>query len=451
MKKMSGLIVTGIMILSVLPGIGKAGWIRTYSRLSESGYGFWVEKTSDNGFIITGSFLIKTDSLGDTLWTRDFDKMGRCVQKTSDGGYVVVGEEYPYLWLLKTDMNGDTYWTRKYGEREAIGYCVRQASKGGYFISGGTVPPPPAGRHVLWILRTDSLGDTLWTRSYQDSGYYIGYSLELTSDGGCIATGRAKGVPLIKVDSLGTTTWMKTHILGNPEVVDAGYSIQMTSDDGYIISGIADEGGLFTSGALFLLKTDSLGDSLWAKIYDPTSVWDAGASCHQTPDGGYIIAGTQDFSIQHTGKIWLLKTDSDGEMLWERTFEGDPDARGDCLALCSDGGYAVTGFMSVNGSPDIVLIKTDSLGFVGVEESSSIPPPPPLWNVASAVGSEIVLKYKYLPQGFALTIYDTSGRKVDEIRPVGPSGELHWGKGQVPGVYIIRERQGSRTKVVLVR
>ncbi|NLI98375.1 hypothetical protein GX441_06915, partial [bacterium] len=198
-------------------------------------------------------------------------------------------------------------------------------------------------------------------------------------------------------------------------------------------------------------KTDSLGDSLWAKIYDPTSVWDAGASCHQTPDGGYIIAGTQDFSIQHTGKIWLLKTDSDGEMLWERTFEGDPDARGDCLALCSDGGFAVTGFMSVNGSPDIVLIKTDSLGFVGVEESSSIPPPPPLWNVASAVGSEIVLKYKYLPQGFALTIYDTSGRKVDEIRPVGPSGELHWGKGQVPGVYIIRERQGSRTKVVLVR
>jgi hypothetical protein len=461
-----------LILLSFSTASLEGGWIKSYGGASLD-CGFWVEQTSDKGYILTGSlgvggthsnlYLIKTDSSGDTLWTRKYGEdvpgnSGWCVRQTDDKGYVVVGTAFldDYLWLLKTNQNGDTTWSIQYQAegRQTHGLCVQQTDDHGYIITGSMFPPEPAGTEDLLVLRTDSLGNVIWSRSYGSADGQIGNSLQITNDGNYIVAGtNSKGPWVLKVKSSnGDTLWTKVYLMGNGDVGDVGFSIEETTDRGFIITGVADEGGFFTSGALFLLKTDSLGDSLWAKIYDPTTRWDAGASCHQTPDGGYIVAGTQGYSMQHTGKIWLLKTDSEGDMLWQRTFDGNPDARGDCLALCSDGGYAITGFASVEGSPDVVLIKTDSLGFVGVKEQSSpLPPPPPLWDVASAVGSEIVLMYKYLPQGFALTIYDTSGRKVDEIYPQCSSGELHWGSGHAPGVYIIRERQGAKAKVVLLR
>lgn len=98
-----------------------------------------------------------------------------------------------------------------------------------------------------------------------------------------------------------------------------------------------------------------------------------------------------------------------------------------------------------------MLIKTDSLGYVGVEE----PPTPTLsnWEVVSAIGHEVVLRYHDKPGGFHAKIYDISGKKCDECHSNLTSGTLEWGEGISPGVYFIREESEtspSVQKVILI-
>jgi len=75
-------------------------------------------------------------------------------------------------------------------------------------------------------------------------------------------------------------------------------------------------------------------------------------------------------------------------------------------------------------------------------------------ELLSAIGRQIVLRYADHPQGFSASIFDASGRKVDEIRSASPSGSITWGEGHGSGVYFLRVEDGSSSsvqKLVLIR
>ena len=106
------------------------------------------------------------------------------------------------------------------------------------------------------------------------------------------------------------------------------------------------------------------------------------------------------------------------------------------------------------------LIKTDSLGYVSIEESPVTHLPDfEVVNSVIPVGGNVVLRYENYPQGFRASVYDATGRKVDSIQSSSPSGTITWPATPVtpvthplpPGVYIIREEGGTRAKVVLVK
>jgi hypothetical protein len=188
---------------------------------------------------------------GDTLWTRAYggsgSQYGRSIQQTSDGGYIIAGrtkygEDSYDVFLLKTDFSGDALWTRTYGGSDwDEAYSVQQTSDGGYIVAGLT-ESFGAGLSDVYLLKIDSSGDTLWTRTYGGSDYEVGYSVQQTSDGGYIIAGLTESfgaglsdVYLVRTDSSGDTLW--TCAYGGSER-DRAYSVQQTRDGAYVMAGV---------------------------------------------------------------------------------------------------------------------------------------------------------------------------------------------------------------------
>lgn len=219
------------------------------------------------------------------------------------------------------------------------------------------------------ILETPSIEE--WNQTFGGALSEVGWSVQQTDDGGYIVTGYTmsfgaggKDIWLIKADGSGNKVWDKTFW---GDLNDEGRSVQQTSDGGYIITGdiVSFSAGL---DDVWLIKTDENGNKIWdktfgRKTYRATNS-DGGRSIKQTIDGGYIIAGYTDEIFGFRDDVWLIKTDSNGNMVWNRTFGGTGFDEGFSVQQTTDGGYIITGYTSspVNGefNYDILLIKTDS-------------------------------------------------------------------------------------------
>jgi hypothetical protein len=307
------------------------------------------------------------------------DDGGQCVQQTFDGGYIIVGYtdtggRYGVdIYLIKTDSSGDTVWTRTFARRgDDYGECVRQTPDSGYIIAGSINSGSQA-----YLIKTDSLGNTEWAEDYGGAYGESGESVQLTFDGGYILTGRTysygAGTPdkdnvyIVKTDDEGDAEWDTAY--GGPWM-DVGRWVDQTSDSGYIVTGLTST-CLYKCYALYLIKTDRNGSKLWEKRYvpqDSLSYQDWGEWVEETDDSGFIIAGVNSSfaaSSPLAFEVWLIKTDEDGDTSWTRTFGGSSAAQGFSVHQTSDKGYVVAGYVTAGIGPggyDAYLIKTDSTG-----------------------------------------------------------------------------------------
>jgi hypothetical protein len=329
--------------------------------------------TSSFGAGYDDVWLIKTNADGDTLWTKTFGEsnidLGQSVQQTMDGGYIITGntpsfgsQGYDDVWLIKTNANGDTQWTKKFGgSYYDEGISVQQTKDGGYFIAGDTWSFG-AGHCDIRLIKTNIDGDTLWTKTLGGSNNeYVSEAMQ-TKDEGYIIIGWTNSFGaghrdawLIKTNYIGDTLWTKT-FGGSGD--DWGQSIQQTSDEGYILTILKDSSGDM-NGDVWLIKTTVTGDTIWTKTFGGNE-WDGGNSVRQTKDGGYIITGyTNSFGVD-SADVWLIKTKASGDTLWTKTFGGSSDDDGISIQQTKDGGYIITGYTRSfsAGEDDIWLIKT---------------------------------------------------------------------------------------------
>lgn len=370
----------GVFILFCIADVSAQGpdtlWTRAYGG-ADYEQGNSVEQTSDGGYVIagyTGSYLtdyniylIRTDINGDTLWTRTYGgpnwDIGHSIKETTDSGYIIAGSTQSFgagamdVWLIKTDANGDTSWTKTYGDwrDDECGFSIDITADGGYIIGGHTESFGAGGRDI-YLIRTDENGDIIWTEWYGGISDDVAYSVQETSDRGHIITGHTWSFGagpcdafLMKTDSLGDSLWIK--IYGGDED-DYGESVQQTSDSGYIVTGWTDSfGGPWND--VWLIKTDAHGDTMWTGTYGAG----LGFSVQETSDSGYIVAGGS-----ASGGVYLVKTDGNGDTLWTRNyFDGFPGSdNGLSVKQTLAGGYIVTGYTESFGAGlyDVCLIKT---------------------------------------------------------------------------------------------
>jgi len=340
-----------------------------------------IQPTMDGGYIIVGQtwsfgpkhgnvYLIKTDSSGNIQWERSLGgsgwDVGYSVQQTVDRGYIIAGATNSFgagffdAYLIKTDPNGNSLWQKTFGEsRDEDAYSVHQTSDGGYIVLARTASFG-AGAWDIYLIRTDSSGNSLWEKTFGGSRSDWSDCLRQTADGGYILAGITMSFGagyydayLIKIDPNGNSEWQKTFGGSNS---DHANSVRQTSDGGYIITGQTSSFG--NDADVYLVKTDPNGETLWQRTFGGSDV-DAGFSVQQTVDGGYIVAGTTLSFGAGDQDAYLIKTDPNGNSEWQKSFGGSDRDLAYSVLQTVDGGYILAGRTDSfgPGGRDVYLIK----------------------------------------------------------------------------------------------
>jgi hypothetical protein len=343
---------------------------------SDGGYILYGQTYLSN-YRATDIYIVKTDPTGNVIWDKTFggDSMENTYwgQQTSDGGYIIAastrsygGFGFPNAYLVKLDPSGDTLWTKIYGDT-TVAYFVQQTSDSGYIVAGMICP---AFTTQAYAVKTDSLGDTLWTKMYGGFSEDFWRSARQTNDGGYIFLGKtgsfgagAYDLWLLKTNSNGDSLWAKTY--GGPEH-DYGMSICPTSDGGYIIAGMISSFGAGDQD-LWLLRIDQNGDTLWTKRYGGPQD-ECGLGVQLVPSGGFIVVGYTTSFGAGDYDYYVLRTDIYGDTLWSATYGGLYKDYSASVNVTADNGYAVIGYTDTQTANQrdfwIVRVMPDTFNFV---------------------------------------------------------------------------------------
>jgi len=322
-------------------------------------------------------YLLKINPSGNVLWSKSYGttykESNYFVSTCSDGGYILTGSTEKFgagintdLYLIKVDSLGNLSWSQSVGgNKEDYGWYVTESNDGGFLTVGGT-NSFNGGNWDGYIVKTDSLGKLMWSKSIGGSSTDYFHGMSQTSDGGYIVTGvitsnsfGSSDIWLVKLNSLGDTLWTRQY---GKSTEDAGNAVAQTLDGGYIVAG--DIHFNFGSGDhnMCLLKTDSVGNIQWAKTYGSNPGTEIAWYVRQNADKSYIVGGSSAYyGNGGGGDIVLINSDSLGNIIWSKSYGGTAFDDFWLLEETKDKGNIIVG-TTLEGGNDILVIKTDSIG-----------------------------------------------------------------------------------------
>lgn len=315
-------------------------------------------------------------SLGGSL-----DDAAGAVALTADGGYIVAGytasndgdvsgnhgnEDF---WVVKLAADGSMTWQVALGGPKAeIAHAIMQTADSGYIVVGASRSDSGQvsgnnGQRDFWVVKLDAVGTLMWENTLGGSALDVAAAVDETTDGSYIVAGLtysndfdvtnnhgADDYWVVKLDTGGNLLWQKTFGGTGP---DEATSIEQTTDGGYIVAGFAasNDGDVTGNHGLndyWLVKLDSSGNLVWQKTYGGLQD-DEAHSVQQTNDNGYIIAGTSysntdDVTGNHgASDFWIVKVDSTGILEWQKALGGSNLDESNSIQQTLDGGYVSAG------------------------------------------------------------------------------------------------------------
>jgi hypothetical protein len=358
--------------------------------------------TTSSGIGLSDLALLNVDYSGSVNWAKTYggayDEAPGGMVGSGDGGLVVVGNTRSYngnqntqVLIFKTNSYGNIVWQKLVPAPERTEpAAVIRTSDGGFAVTGLSVVN--GFMHVL-LIRTDAVGDTLFTSLYgSDIANDLGVGLAQTPDGGFVIAGKTltnsgglADLMLIKTDASGNMTWAKAFGFGAWE---EGEAITITHDANYLVCGSTTSNGQGSYDVL-LWKCDTAGNSIWGKTYGGDKP-DASYCVHENGDGTIAVAGyTNSWGYGHTQdpnpiergddstNIFLMKTSSTGDLIWAESYGDNKQDEAFQFSLTPGGGYIVPGFSNsytnATDSMQMLLIQTDSMGYSGCHEQRVYP------------------------------------------------------------------------------
>ncbi len=375
----------------------------------------------------------------------------QAIVSTSDGGYAILGftqsidgditdatdTSFDY-WVLKFNAADQLEWQRTYGgTADDKGKSIIQTQDGGYAILGTSQSSDGDvainyGMQDYWLAKLDAFGNILWEKSFgyggadsgisvtqtQDQGYIISGVLDVTASGGSGNTSRHAGGDywILKLNPVGDILWSR-YFGGNFSDIPQG--VIETASNQLIIVGTSDSVDTDISTNIgsydfWVIKLSNSGDLLWEKSYGGTEIDEARAIV-ASGDGNFIIAGDTRSSNANVSSnngaadLWLIKIDTNGNLLWENTIGGTSFDVARALVKTTDNGFLLAGSSRSNtldvalnkGQNDAWALKVDAEGKL-------------LWQTTVG-GSNIDFAYSItqLNNGSVIVVGDTASSDFD--------------------------------------
>ena len=305
---------------------------------------------------------------------------------TKDGGFVVAGNSfsqksgeklednrgfiYSDFWVIKFSNSAEIQWQKTIGgDNLDFARSITRTDDGGYIIGGesmsdssGNKKENSRGSSDIWIVKLDSIGNVEWDKTIGGSGSDICTSIRQTHDRGYIIGGASNSnisgektenchgdfdLWLIKLDNKGNIEWDKT--LGGNKFEYCG-GMELTDNDDIMICGTTGSDSFPEKQELhpgcWVAKLDMNGHILYEKFFGPLGMF-IGVS--KTYNNGFIFTA---FSGSDKGyeksenckggaDIWVIRTDENGNKIWDKTIGGKDDDSPWCIKQTIDGGYII--------------------------------------------------------------------------------------------------------------
>ena len=252
-------------------------------------------------------FLVKVDQDGQLLWEKSYGDtlidQGYDIVETDDGGFALLGHYMPRyavdsdFKLIRTDSLGNVLWEKSYGGPYSdYSFSIAKYPDGGFILGGSYSQSQVLNDRYGWVIRTDLNGDTIWTVKLRKAGTGIGYyntvhGVFVCRNGDIIACGSE----ITRLDSNGNIIWRKEKWMNTCLETP--------------------EGDIMGESTGLIAKMNSTGNVTWERLFFP-EFYSTGLI--QTEDNGFLMAGytKPDSSLYldaHAKKLncnGLLETDS---------------------------------------------------------------------------------------------------------------------------------------------
>jgi hypothetical protein len=372
-----------------------------------------IQPTPDGGYIVVGStkstsasipnhgswdiYVVKISSTGNIQWQKCYGgsntELGYSIANTNDGGYIIGGETNSqngdvtgntfssansHAWLIKITNTGVIQWQKfiNGGQISSSARSIIQTTEGGYLFVGSaynTLTATSLNYDDAWVVKLTNTGTVSWSASFGGNYHDRFQSVVQTTDGGFAIAGETASSDLpnyhtattgitfdffiVKINSTGNLVWQKLY--GGADG-DLALAIIQTKDGGFAVAGYnGGNGGDVTGNRGFddawLLKLNSTGNLLWQKSYGGSSNDDA-TSLVENADGSITIActaGSTDGDITNfinRRDYWILKTNgTNGNIIWQKKYGGSDRDDANSIKATADGGWIVAGNASFDG------------------------------------------------------------------------------------------------------
>ncbi|MEO0191745.1 MAG: hypothetical protein ABIM46_03055 [candidate division WOR-3 bacterium] len=307
-----------------------------------------------------------------------------------------------YAFLITNMLFGQTLLARTFGGTSWDGaFSIAQTADKG-FIAAGSTYSYGADREDFLVLKLNSDGSMSWARTFGGPGYERASSVTQTADGGYAIAGYTDSFGagsvdflVLKLDPDGSLEWART--FGGMED-EWAHLVTQTADGGFVVAGYTWSYGAGCDDFL-VLKLNSDGSLIWARTFGGSgSEWASSAT--QTADGGFVVGGNTNIGAGDSD-FHILKLDSDGSLSWAGTFGGTLADVAHSVTQTADGGFVLAGYTRSysGGDPDLLILKLNLDGSLIWARTFGGTDPDDAWSVTPTADGGCVVTGETLSYG----------------------------------------------------